>query len=104
MHAILSKDYIDLKIDTERHLNGEAVAKRLRKERTGGIPWSVITDAEGAELVASDAPGGNIGCPVTEDERAYFIEMVKASRQRITDDELETLSSELAAFAKSIGR
>ena len=29
----MGRDYIDVKIDTDRHLNGEAVAKRLRGER-----------------------------------------------------------------------
>lgn len=98
----MARDYVDLKVDTDRHLHGEAVAKRLRGERSGGIPWSVITDAEGAELVTSDGPGGNIGCPVSAEERAHFIDMVRRTRVRITDDELAVLESELAAFAKSI--
>lgn len=98
----MSRDYVDLKVDTERHLNGEGVAKALRGERTGGIPWMVITDAAGKELAASDGPGGNIGCPVSDAERAHFIEMVKTSRTRITDEELKTLADELAAFAKTI--
>ena len=98
----MSRDYVDLKIDTDRHLNGEAVAKALRGEGTGGIPWMVITDAEGAELVNADGPGGNIGCPVSEAERTHFIHMVKTSRMRITDEELATLTEELAAFAKTI--
>ncbi len=55
-------------------------------------------------MINSDGPGGNIGCPVSEDERAHFIEMIRASRQRITDEELDVLAKELAAFAKEIGR
>ena len=98
----MERDYLNLKIDTDRHLNGEAVAKALRGDRSGGIPWSVITDAKGAELVASDGPGGNIGCPVTEAERAHFMDMVRRTRVRITDEQLVTLEAELAAFAKSI--
>lgn len=98
----MSRDYVDLKIDTERDLNGEAVAKALRGERTGGIPWMVITDSSGEELVTADGPGGNIGCPATEAEQAHLIEMVRTSRTRITDVELGTLAAELAAFAKSI--
>ena len=70
-------DFVELKIDTERHLNGEAVARKLRGDRTGGIPWMVITDASGTELITSDDPkNGNAGCPVTESERAWFMEML----------------------------
>ncbi len=98
----MSRDYVDLKIDTDRHLHGKEVAKSLRGDRGGGIPWMVITDSTGKELITGDGPGGNIGCPVSDAERAHFIEMVKASRTRITDAELQTLTEELAAFAKTI--
>lgn len=104
MRQILEKDYIDLKIDTERHENGEAVAKGLTGDRSVGFPWSVILDGSGDAVVTSDGPEGNIGCPVSEAERAHFIDMVRRSRSRITDEELATLETELAAFAKSIGR
>ncbi|MFT5734420.1 MAG: hypothetical protein ACJAZN_001531 [Planctomycetota bacterium] len=98
----MSRDYVDLKVDTDRHRNGAAVAKALRGDRQGGIPWIVVTDADGVELITGDGPNGNIGCPVTEAERAHFIEMVKVSSERITEAELKTLTDELAAFAATI--
>lgn len=62
----------------------------------------VITDAAGNELVTGDGPEGNIGCPVSEAERAHFIDIIKRSRVRITDEELKTLTAELAEFASTI--
>ena len=100
----MEKDYVDLKIDTERHAGGEAEANRLTEGRSVGYPWSVILDANGKALINSDGPAGNVGCPVSDAERAHFIEMIRASRQRITDEELDVLAKELAAFAKEIGR
>lgn len=103
MRPILEKDYVDLKLDTERHAGGEAEAKRLTEGRSVGYPWSVILDSEGKAVINSEGPGGNIGCPVSDDERAHFIEMIRTSRQRITDAELAILERELAAHAKKIG-
>lgn len=92
-----------IKVDTERHLNGEAVASRLRGDRTGGIPWMVITDADGAELITSDGPGGNVGCPATEEERAWFLEMLQRTRQHMSDRNLASIEQALAGFAKELG-
>ena len=104
----MEQDYVLLKIDTERHKNGPELAKRLRGERTGGIPWIVITDAAGNELIAGDRPTedgtSNIGCPVSEEERAWFLQMLAETRQHMTDGHLATLKKELAAFAESLGR
>ena len=33
---------------------GQDVAKTLRKSRSGGIPWMVILDGNGKELISSD--------------------------------------------------
>ncbi|MEM9381625.1 MAG: hypothetical protein AAGB93_16840 [Planctomycetota bacterium] len=104
MAPIIGHHFIDLKIDTDRHLHGEEVAKRLRGDRRGGIPWMVITDAAGVELVTSDGPGGNCGCPVTPDERAWFVEMIRRSAPEVTLAEIGTIEAELAAYAEELGR
>ena len=96
----MSRDYVDLKIDTDRHKNGKAVADRLRGERTGGIPWMVITDATGKELVSSDGPEGNIGCPMSESERGWFVEMIRKTEQHMSKLELGTIEYELQIFAE----
>ncbi len=62
----------------------------------------MIVDADGKQLVTSDGPEGNIGCPVSAAERGHFIDMVKRTRTRITDEELATLEKELAAFGEEI--
>ncbi|MEZ5979296.1 MAG: hypothetical protein R3F34_13885 [Planctomycetota bacterium] len=104
MAPLIESDYVLLKIDTERHLHGEEVAKRLRGSDAGGIPWTLVTDADGKALVSSDGPDGNIGCPMTPAERAWFVEMLRRTRTRLTDDELGRLEAALAAFAKADGR
>ena len=99
----MGHDYIDLKIDTDRHLNGEAVAKRLRGDRSGGIPWMVITDEWGTELITSDGPKGNCGCPVAPHEVAWFMTMIQKTARTLTKDQVAKIEAELKAFAKSLG-
>lgn len=104
MAGVLGKDYIDLKIDQDRHTHGKAVAERLRKERRGGIPWMVILGADGTELITSDGPEGNCGCPVAPAERAWFVEMLRRTGQHLDEDDLGVVEAELAAFAQELGR
>ena len=104
----MGQDYLILKIDKERDLNGVRVADRLTGGRSTGLPWSVILSAHGKALVNSDRPSDdgpkNIGCPVTEEEQAWFVEMVKQSKQHMPDGALDVIASELADFAKSFQR
>jgi hypothetical protein len=100
----MGRDYVTIKIDVERNASGDAVAKRLRGERRGGIPWMVILDADGKELVSSDAPSGNIGCPVQPEEVAWFAEMLRRSTSRLDDDDVAGIQAELEAYAKTLRR
>ena len=100
----MGRDYVTIKIDVERNASGDAVAKRLRGERRGGIPWMVILDADGKELVSSDAPSGNIGCPVQPEEVAWFAEMLRRSTTRLDDDDVAGIQAELEAYAKALRR
>lgn len=100
MSRILSQDYVLLEIDTERHVGGADLASRLRGERAGGIPWIAIVDAEGKELITSDAPGGNIGCPVSPPERAWFLEMVDRTRQYMAPEDRSLLETEHVEWSR----
>ena len=100
----MGRDYVTIKIDVERNASGDAVAKRLRGERRGGIPWMIILDADGKELVSSDAPSGNIGCPVQPEEVAWFAEMLRRSTTRLDDDDVAGIQAELEAYVKTLRR
>jgi hypothetical protein len=93
---------VELKIDVDRDLNGPEVALQLRGTDQGGIPWIVITDATGKEIVNSDGPGGNIGCPVTEEERGWFMTMLEKSTRRLAPADLDVLRKSLAKYAETL--
>lgn len=100
-HAeVLSKDYVDIKIDTLRMTNGEAVASRYQPtaRQSLGVPWFVILDETGKTLASSVGPNGNIGYPYQAPEVDHFIGMLRGTREKLTDAELEQLRADLIAY------
>ena len=76
------------------------VFDRLEQERSGGLPWLIVLDGDGLELVTGIGPAGNIGAPVQPEECAHFLAMLKQTRQRLTDGDLAVIAEELDVFAK----
>ncbi len=79
--GLFADDYLVIKIDVETMAHGDEIGTRLRGDRSEGIPWITILDGEGTELITSDGPGGNIGCPITDEECAYFVTMIEQTIQ-----------------------
>ncbi len=102
MSKLMTRDYIVLKIDQDRMTNGKKVAAKLRVGRSGGIPWMVILDAGGKELITSDGPKGNCGCPVQPHEIAHFIDMLETTRRTLSDSDIATVKKSLDSFAEKI--
>lgn len=97
----MSRDYVDLAIDTDRMTQGQEVFDRMKRGRSGGLPWLIILDSDGTELISGVGPDGNIGAPVQPEECAHFIEMLRKTRQRMTDDDLSVITEQLEEHAKS---
>ena len=80
--------------------HGAEVAKRLRGDRDGGIPWMVILDANGGELISADGPDGNIGCPVAPDGIEYFMKMLEQTAKHSDDETRMAIRTSLEEYAK----
>jgi thioredoxin-related protein len=103
IETILKKDYVIVKIDQDRMKGEKEVVQRIRKPTEGvGIPWYAFLDKDGRILITSTKPGtGNIGFPADpKTEIPYFRHMLKTTRSKITDAELEFIAIELAKPAK----
>ncbi len=104
----MSKDYIIIKIDVERDTNGEAVQARLTGGKSTGLPWSTILDSSGKELITGSRPTDkgdqNIGCPVSPEERDWFVTMISKTSQHMSDANVALIGEELATYAKELGR
>lgn len=90
-----------VKIATDKMEGGEKIFQDLKKGRSGGMPWMVMLDGEGEELITSVGPKGNVGCPVEDHEIDYFVKMIKASSDA-DDALLEKISAAMKANAKKI--
>ena len=91
------KDYVWVKMD-HRWTGAMEIMKELRGEAEGGIPWMVILDAQGNKLATSNIPksGSNIGFPSEPEGQVHFANMLKETRQRMTDQEIDDLISAVA--------
>jgi len=90
--------YVVAKIDLTRMTGAEAVVAKIRKPgEGGGIPWFAFVDESGEILITSTKPGGgNIGFPVDpEKEIPHFVAMLKQTRAKISDADIEYLRAAL---------
>ena len=99
MAQILKKDFVLVKLDQDRMTGAKAVIGKIRRpSEGGGIPWFALLDMKGSVLVTSTKPDGkNIGFPVDpKTEIPYFVEMLKRTRSKISDEEIKQIAEALA--------
>jgi hypothetical protein len=87
---LVEKDYVLLKIDDVRDINGSEVAARLHGEQAG-VPFHAIFDASGELLIDSNGPTGNIGHPSGFEGQQQLRKMLSTTRQNLTDAEIDQL-------------
>lgn len=96
--AILAKDFVEVKIDTDRMNGGGEMLKRYRKSDGGGIPWFAFLNAEGETVATSDGPNGNVGCPWTDEEISAFGDILRKARLNLSDAAVDRLLQKLRDF------
>jgi hypothetical protein len=105
--AAMATDWVICTVDVDRMTHGKEINERLMHGRSGGLPWLVILDAGGKELISSNDPkhgGGNIGAPAQPDEIDHFLVMLRTTKQHATDADLTVIEQELREFAKPYQR
>jgi len=95
--SLLAKDFVDLKIDTDRMTGGKEVLAATCKEQ-GGIPWFAVLDASGQSLADSGLGAKNIGFPSTDDEIARFAELLNRVRRNLTEEDVTSIAASLKAW------
>ena len=95
---ILAREFVIVKIDTDRTIGGGDLLKEKRKGRSGGIPWFTFLDPDGKELATSNGPKGNVGCPWTDEEIDTFFDILKKVVSKIGEEDLAALKKALLAF------
>ncbi len=102
IHAILSKEFVDLKIDTDRMTNADAIVAKWRGSEKGGIPWFTFIAADGTKgPVSEDEKGANLGFPYQPKEVAVFRDMLTKACKVIGADEIKFLGDSLDALREA---
>lgn len=103
--SVYKKGWVDLMIDVDRDVNGEAINERYKGKRSGGLPWTVIVSPEGKELLSSNAQtddennGKNVGGPVSKWECDWFVEMLRRTKNdRVSVEEIQQVAADLEAY------
>lgn len=99
--AILARDFLDVKIDTDRMTHGQDVLAEYCK-KPGGIPWIVFLSPQGEPIINSDSAKGNIGYPVEPFEIEHFVGMLKKAARRIEPAQIEEIEASLKTAAEKI--
>jgi hypothetical protein len=85
---IFTKDFVDVKMDEAMEGFDELVDSLGGGE--SGFPWLVVLRSDGSVIMDSKDPErGNIGSPRAEWEVEHWNVMMRASVQRITEEEIE---------------
>ncbi|MFC1499472.1 hypothetical protein ACFL6T_00460 [Candidatus Zixiibacteriota bacterium] len=67
------------------------ISDKFQGDTYGGIPVFFILEPDGSIVADCFSPDGNIGGPVSEEEIAFFGEIMKKAAIRITAEEIEQL-------------
>ncbi len=96
---LLAKDFVDLKVDTDRMTGGQELLNKFNP-KPGGIPWIIILNADGSKIIDSNGPNGNTGFPAADDEIAHFAKMLSTSAKNLTPDDQTRLVESLKSKDK----
>jgi hypothetical protein len=97
---IFDKDFVHVKIAQE--MEGFEALIDAQGGGRAGFPWMVILRPDLTRVIDSTDPEqGNIGSPISEREIEHWNTMMRASVQRITEEEIIYMGETLAEDRKN---
>ena len=106
---ILTRDFVIMKIDTDRYKEGQEILNRVRGSEGGGIPWFAFLEPDakapeaemelGAQIVGTSdiMDGQNIGAPYSAKEIAAFEKLLQRVSRTLDEEALAILHKTLVA-------
>src|SRR5512142_1674810 len=91
---LLGKEFVSVKIDSDRMPGGQDLLKRLAP-KSSGIPWFAFLDGEGRILITCDGPNGHVGFPAQPHEIAHFKTMLEKVKRNLSDEDIAKLIKSL---------
>jgi thiol:disulfide interchange protein len=98
---VLKKAFVDVKVDVDRTIGGDALMKRFTKGQTKGIPWFAFLRPDGTVVAAGeDQSGANLGCPHAPEEVIAFKAILSRLGTALSAGEIEAICAHLGERAK----
>ena len=95
INSILSKDFIDCKIDEDRTIGGKDLELKYTDGKKTCIPVFFFIDGKG-KVLSSSIPGGeNIGFPSAAAEIEHFETMLKTAAKSMSAGDIKSLVDSL---------
>ena len=91
----LDKEFVMLKIDDVRDLNGQDVATKVTQGHLVGVPFFAFFDANEKMLIDSVSPVGNIGAISGYEGKRHFRKMLDTVKQVISEADVKELIDSL---------
>ena len=95
---VFAKEFVIAKVNTMRMTNGAAVAARYLPKGMQGDPWFLVLDAQGKSLASSLGPNGNIGYPGEAEGITHFMQLLRETRQALSDADLDLIFTDLESW------
>lgn len=92
---VFGRAFVPVKIDVERMTGGAALATRYGKTQDDGIPFFAVLDADGHKLADSRHEKSNVGFPVEPFEVAHFMDIIRKTGKKLTDQQFKILEKVL---------
>jgi hypothetical protein len=100
-HALLAKDYVVVKVlQTDEH--SRQVIGKFNPRRDLGVPWFAIAEPDGAVLVTSVGPSGNMGFPTSVEGKRLLKTMLERTARRLTVAERDRLLQSISAGPETL--
>jgi thiol-disulfide isomerase/thioredoxin len=105
---VFEKYFIPVKLVVQENEKNKALenagADALLQKLGGGhagLPYSAFLDSQGALIVNSKRDGQNIGCPGQPQEIDWFVQMMKKTAPKMSDDDQKTIETVLRSFKRA---
>jgi len=86
---LIDEDYVCITLD-RRFAHGKEILGKLHS-KDFSTPWIAILTPDGKPLATSDSQGENFGYPGSADGRRQWEQMLRATKHRLTDAQIEQL-------------
>jgi uncharacterized protein YyaL (SSP411 family) len=98
---ILAKDFVEVKIDSDRMIGGGDMLKTMTKGVPSGIPWFAFLRPNGDVVATSFVEGTkNLGCPWTPEEIAAFKTILAEVTTEISEQDIACMTASLGEQKK----